>query len=61
MSKTPQIGTGEALRRLGQISIDFTEACRDFYSAKGLLSKAQADWVKLNGYPCTVQGPLCPA
>lgn len=43
-------GTGEALRRLGQVAIDYTEACRDVYSARAALTKAQSDWMQRNGY-----------
>ncbi|MEF9965740.1 MAG: hypothetical protein RR779_15350 [Comamonas sp.] len=43
--KKPEIGNGEALRRLGQIALDFYDASSCVWEARAILEKANRQWL----------------
>ena len=45
LSRGPVAGTGEVLRRLGQIALDYYEACNCVSEARSIMERAKSQWL----------------
>lgn len=44
-TRAPMANNGEVLRRLGQIALDFYEACNCVYEARSIMERSKSQWL----------------